>query len=96
MRPDKSAVLACGANNNAAKVFSVETGARLLSLADMDPIIAQNPLVVVDTHPQGKTVCIGSANGNIHVKSITLTYEEPRKEGAVHSEDEIAEKAVGQ
>jgi len=77
MRPDKSAVIACGANNNAAKIFSVESGDMLLSLSDMDPIIAQNPLVVVDILPQGKVVCIGSANGNIHVKNIALTFEVP-------------------
>ncbi len=40
MRPEKSAVLACGANSNAAKVFSVETGEMLLSLSDMDPLVA--------------------------------------------------------
>jgi hypothetical protein len=51
MRPDKSAILACGANNNAAKVFSLESGDMLLSLSDIDPLIAQNPLVVADTHP---------------------------------------------
>ena len=44
-------MIACGANNNAAKIFSVESGDMLLSLSDMDPIIAQNPLVVVDTLP---------------------------------------------
>jgi hypothetical protein len=97
MRPDKSAVIACGANNNAAKVFSVESGARLLSVSDIDPIIAQNPLVVVDTHPQGTTVCIGSANGNIHVKNIAIAHEEIRIEGtggAHQSEDEVTDKLV--
>jgi len=77
MRPEKNAIIACGANKHAAKVFSVDTGNMLLSLSEMDPIIATNPLVTVDTMPQGKVALIGSSNGQIHVKNITLTHELP-------------------
>lgn len=70
-------MIACGTNTNAAKVFSIDTGKMLLSLADMDPIIAANPLVTVDTLPQGKLALIGSSSGAIHVKNIVLTSEVP-------------------
>jgi WD40 repeat protein len=73
MKPDKSTVLAVGTNNNAAKIFSVDTGEMLLDITHMDPIIKNSPVVACDTSSQGRTVIIGSASGAIHVKNIALT-----------------------
>lgn len=73
MKPDKSAIVAVGTNNNAAKIFSVDSGDMLLDITYMDPIIAASPVVACDTSSQGRTVIIGSATGAIHVKNIALT-----------------------
>ncbi len=72
IKPDKSAILAVGANKNGAKVFSADTGNLLLDVTEMDPIINASPVVSCDVSPQGRTVVIGSATGVIHCKNIAV------------------------
>ena len=66
-------MIACGANRNAAKVFSLQTGEMLFDITEIDPVIGMAPLVIVDTSPVGKSILIGSANGHVHVKDLHLT-----------------------
>jgi hypothetical protein len=73
VRPGKQAIIACGVNRNAAKVFSLQTGEMLFDITSIDPVIGISPLITVDTSPVGKSILIGSSNGQIHVKDLHIT-----------------------
>jgi len=74
-----NAVLACGANTHAAKIFSTDTGAMLHDFSSFDPLISKSPLVCVDTSPVSKLAVVGAANGQLHVKSITIVEPHPEE-----------------
>ena len=67
-----NAVLACGANTHAAKIFSTDTGNLLHDFSSVDPLIGKSPMVCVDTSPIGRAALIGAANGHLHVKNIMI------------------------
>jgi hypothetical protein len=79
LKPSMNAVLACGANTHAAKIFSTDTGLMLHDFSSVDPLISKSPLVCVDTSPIGKLAVVGAANGQLHVKNITIVEPHPEE-----------------
>ena len=67
IKPKKCAILACGVNAHAAKIFSANTGMQLHGFTDIDLTLEKQSLVVVDSSNNGKLALIGTASGNVIV-----------------------------
>lgn len=71
VHPRHEVIIACGSNKNSAKLLDVKSGRVISDFADFITGLGKSPCIAVDSSADGSLCLIATADGHVHVKSLS-------------------------